>query len=202
MTEAGAILLAAGLSRRMGERNKLLLPRRGQPLVRYVARSYCAALRGPVTVVLGHEAEAVAHALRDLPVTLVWNPDYTAGQMTSLAAGLAKAPAARVLLIGLADQPLLTPADLHVLLAAHHAADPDRITIPVRGEMRGNPIVVPDSLRPRLTEDPDRPGCLRFTRDHPEAVQRLPLPSDGYYTDIDTPEAYDALCKADARGAA
>ena len=31
------ILLAAGLSTRMGARNKMLLPVRGQPLIRHVA---------------------------------------------------------------------------------------------------------------------------------------------------------------------
>jgi molybdenum cofactor cytidylyltransferase len=41
--------------------------------------------------------------------------------------------------------------------------------------------------------DPKSPGCKKFTRTHPEYVQFQTLPSRGFYTDIDTPEAYETL---------
>ena len=40
-----AVLLAAGMSRRMGERNKLLIEIGGVPLVRRIARVYLDAWR-------------------------------------------------------------------------------------------------------------------------------------------------------------
>ena len=77
--------------------------------------------------------------------------------------------------------------------AAHAAADPGRISIPRRGDRRGNPIAVPDPLRAGLLADPHAPGCKRFTRDNPDLVQFHPLAASGFYTDIDTPDAYAAF---------
>lgn len=60
--EVGAILLAAGASRRMGEANKLLLEVDGVPMVARVAAAIEAAGL-PMLVVLGWEAELVGAAL-------------------------------------------------------------------------------------------------------------------------------------------
>lgn len=195
MPKYNAILLAAGLSTRMGAANKLLLPWGAQTVIEAVAATYLAAIDGTLTVVTGHEAEHVQAALSGLDVQFAHNPNYAQGQPTSVATGLKAAPQSDNLLIGLGDQPLLTPTDLATLMTAHNKIN-SRITIPVQGEDRGNPIVVPATLRPRLTENPDRPGCMRFTREHPECVARLPMTSPGFFTDIDTPEAYAALANA------
>ncbi|MEX0337716.1 MAG: NTP transferase domain-containing protein, partial [Arenibacterium sp.] len=187
------ILLAAGISRRMGARNKLLLPVNGVAMVRHVAEMYLKAVDGPVIVVTGFEAARVEAVLTGTRLEFVHNEDFADGQPSSVATGLRRAPEADMLLIGLADQPLLRSDDLNTLITAHRAGDPGKITIPVWGDQRGNPIVVPHTLRPRLTENPDRPGCMRFTRDHREHVQQVALSAPGFYTDIDTPAEYDAL---------
>ena len=85
MFKASAILLAAGLSRRMGAQNKLLLPVHGVPLVRYVVDTDTSAIDGPVLVVLGHQAEHVAAALAGSSAERVFNPHYADGQLTSVS---------------------------------------------------------------------------------------------------------------------
>jgi molybdenum cofactor cytidylyltransferase len=77
--KVAAVLLAAGLSSRMGGRNKLLIEIGGEPLVRRSARTYLAA-GADVHVVLGHEAGAVRVALAGLPLTFVENPNFAVGQ--------------------------------------------------------------------------------------------------------------------------
>ena len=193
MRETIAIILAAGLSRRMGARNKLLLPVNGVPMIRHMVDTYHAVTQRPVLVVTGHQADAVETSLSGCDVQTVYNPDFAHGQQTSVACGLRAAQGAARILIGLGDQPRLTGGDLKKMLAAHCAADPARISIPMTGEQRGNPIVVPDVLRDRLLVDPRSPGCKIFTRAHPEHVQFHALRSPGYYADVDTPDAYDAL---------
>ena len=196
MTETTAILLAAGLSRRMGAQNKLLLPIDGVPMIRRVAQQYQDAIDGPVLVVLGHEAHLVEAALDGTGVDTVFNAGFAAGQFTSVAAGLQNAVDAQTLLIGLGDQPLLTSADILALLTAHYCADPDKISIPVHQGNRGNPLAVPRSLRARLLEDPKNPGCQKFTRANLDLVQELPLHTHGLFVDIDTPDAYQTHCLA------
>ena len=201
MNESAAILLAAGLSRRMGAQNKLLMQVAGKPMVRHLAETYLSVLSTPLTVVTGHEADKVRDALAGLPVVFAHNETYAEGQPGSVATGLGVAPDAELLLIGLADQPRLRPDDLLQLLQWHRANDPARITVPKRTTRRGNPILVPRVLRPRLTENPNRPGCMRLTRDEPDLVQFAPLKSDGFYEDVDTPEDYAALMKTKAEAA-
>ncbi|MDX8347349.1 nucleotidyltransferase family protein [Cognatiyoonia sp. IB215446] len=184
MHSIAAILLAAGLSSRMGPQNKLLLDVEGEPLVRRVARAYLSVLDGPLTVVTGFEAEQVRTVLNDLPVHFAHNAAFAGGQPGSVATGLKHAPEAELLAVGLGDQPLLTPYDLTKLIAAQRAGDSKKITIPVHAGQRGNPIIVPRALRHRLTENPARPGCMRFTRDHPEHVQAAELDARGFYADV------------------
>ena len=193
MDDVAAILLAAGLSRRLGARNKLLMSIAGKPMVRHLAETYLSVLTSPLTVVTGHEADKVRAALAGLSVVVAHNENFAEGQPGSVATGLRVAPEAELLLIGLADQTHLNSADLMQLLHWHRANDPSKITVPKRGAERGNPILVPRVLRSRLTENPGRPGCMRLTRDEPELVQFAPLTADGFYADVDTPEDYEAL---------
>lgn len=193
MRDVAAIIVAAGMSRRMGECNKLLLPVGGVPMIRHMVTVYRAVTTRPVLVVTGHASDAVEAALAGSGAITVFNARYASGQQTSVACGLRAAPEADALLIGLGDQPLLTPEDLHDLLAAHADGDPRRISIPVRDHRRGNPIVVPGALRGRLLDDPRSPGCKTFTRAHPEHVRFHALAARGFYADMDTPEAYAAF---------
>ena len=196
MGDVAAIILAAGLSRRMGARNKLLLPVGRVPMIRHMVDTYRAIATHSVLVVTGHEATEIEAALAGSGATTLFNPDFADGQPTSVACGLRAADGVDTMVIGLGDQPLLTGGDLRALLAAHQAADRDRISIPRWDEQRGNPIVVPGSLRARLLADPTSPGCKKFTRTFPEHVQFHALSAPGFYADIDTPEAYDALVLA------
>lgn len=193
MSDLTVILLAAGLSRRMGAPNKLLLPVGGVPMIRHMVNIYSGITDRPVLVVTGHEAEDIETALEGSAAQIVFNPDFAQGQPTSVVCGLRAADPASDVLIGLSDQPLLTADDLRELLKAHGAGDPDRVSIPSHNNQRGNPIVVPASLRPKLLADPHSPGCKKFTRANPGEVQFHSLPAAGFYTDIDTPEAYEAL---------
>ncbi len=193
MGDVTAILLAAGLSRRMGARNKLLLPINGVPMIRHMVGVYQAVTQSPILVVTGHQADAIEGSLSGCDVRLIFNSDFAEGQQTSVAFGLRAAKDGAPILIGLGDQPLLTSDDLHRLLKAHEAADPKRISIPKVGNQRGNPIVIPTILHKRVLADPQSLGCKAFIRNHPKHVQFHALSAPGFYADVDTPDAYDAL---------
>lgn len=178
----------------MGAHNKLLLPvAGGVPMIRHMVMTYAVVTDGPVVVVTGHEDEAIKASLDGCDIEIAHNPAFANGQQTSVACGLRAVPDAGQILIGLGDQPTLMPDHLKVFLDAHKAADPARISIPLLNEQRGNPILVPGPLREHLLADPRSPGCKTFTRANPEHVQFHALASAGFYTDVDTPDAYAAL---------
>ena len=193
MFERAAIILAAGLSRRMGAVNKLLIEFDGVPMIRRAVQTCVDLCDGPVTVVTGYQAKAIEHALNGLAVNFAFNPHYEAGQKTSVAAGLVATPDARATLIVLGDQPLLTAGHLSWLLTQHHQNDGPCITVPVQGDTHGNPLIIPHALKPRLLADRNNPGCQRFTRENPQLVQRVAATDPAFYSDIDTPEDLKTL---------
>ena len=83
-----AIVLAAGRSTRMQERNKLLLPWGEKRIVEVVVETLAGAPLTEVVVVTGHQHAAVEEALRDCAVRLVHNPHYAEGLSTSIRAGV------------------------------------------------------------------------------------------------------------------
>lgn len=199
MADFDAIVLAAGVSSRMGAKNKLLLDWQGAPLVAHVVRCYVNALKGEVAVVTGFEADQIKDALKGLPVTLIHNASFETGQQSSVVTALRRTSTTAATLLGLGDQPLLEPDDLRWLMSVHQTHDPKKITVPNRNGIRGNPIVIPAGLRSRMLQNPHAPGCRRFTRENPELISNVESERPGFFTDIDTPGDY-ALLKASDGG--
>jgi molybdenum cofactor cytidylyltransferase len=100
------IVLAAGTSSRLG-RPKQLLDLGGKPVLQHVVDAALAAPLDEVVVVLGHAAREIGDAVPPKGrVRFALNPDFEAGQSTSLRTGLRAADAgskAAVVLLG--DQP-------------------------------------------------------------------------------------------------
>lgn len=185
----GALLMAAGRSTRMATAtagaHKLLAQWRGQPLVAHAAGALLAAGL-PVLVVLGHEAAAVRAALAGLDLRFVLAEDYALGLAHSLRAGLAAAPADwDAALVALGDMPCIEP-ELLVLLAAA-----DGVAMPVFDGKRGNPVRWPRAHWPALMTLRGDEGARRLLKNL--TVTEVLAPSDAVLTDIDTPEALEAL---------
>lgn len=182
------VIVAAGISRRMGAANKLLLPIGGVPMVRHVVMRH-RAVADHVIVVTGHDRDAVVEALAGLDVVLVHNPDFAEGQARSVAAGVSSAPLdGRALIVALGDQPLLQTEDIAFLIDGFDGDGGERICIPVHAGQRGNPVIFPAALARTMRHDGKSPGCRRFIDAHPELVYWLPASNDHFTTDVDTPE--------------
>ena len=189
------ILLAAGMSQRMGGLNKLLLPINGVPMVRHMALTLVAFADVSPVVVLGHEAERVAAALDGIALTMITNAHYQSGQMSSVTAGLIAAGQAANYMICLADLPLLTAADCAALFAAHKKAGVGQITVPVQREdgifvRRGNPIIMPASARHKILKEKTNLGCRGLLNNHPDLIYPFDSCAKGFYVDIDTQDAF------------
>jgi molybdenum cofactor cytidylyltransferase len=143
------VVLAAGLSSRMG-RNKLLLDLAGKSVVRRAAEKALAAELAPVLVVVGHERERVEAELRGLPCLPVVNPDYESGMNSSLRTGIAAVPddCAGALVL-LADMPLVTTNMLRALCDAFAEGDAP-LVISTFDEVVAPPILYGRALFPEL----------------------------------------------------
>jgi molybdenum cofactor cytidylyltransferase len=201
-----AVVLAAGMSTRMG-RNKLLLTFRDKPLVVHAVDTLLASKVGEIIVVLGHESEKASDRLEDNAdsvsvgtqrrrVRLVENPEYREGLSTSVRTGVqAVSPQAEAIMIYLADQPLLEPEDVDRIIAAFGAAKTENKTIVVpffKGE-RGNPVLLDASLRDSILGIVGDVGCKGVIKRYPEKVYAIEMENDHVVRDVDDVQAYERL---------
>ena len=201
MADRQVILLAAGESRRMGVPNKLLLKIGGVPLVRRTAEALAAIPDADVTVVLGYEADAIRAALDGMLVDFTTNDDHATGQMSSVYAGLAAAGESSCYLIAPADMPRLTTLDCLLLLDAHDEAPERRVTVPYRAHAgvrkRGNPVILPASAAQSVLDGGVNLGCRGLLDREPDLLHAFETDRDGFFVDMDTPDAYaDVLADA------
>ena len=185
-----AIVLAAGLARRMG-RQKVLLDLQGKPVVRWAVEALLP-LVDEVVVVTGREDAEVREALAGLAVRCAQNPRPEAGQGSSIAVGVAALkPWTRAVLIALGDQPRLPAGVVPALLAAHTRSG-RAIVAPVYRGTQGNPVLFAASVFPELRALTGDAGARAVVAADPERVERvpfdLPMPPD-----VDTPEDFARL---------
>nr|WP_305888945.1 nucleotidyltransferase family protein [Parvularcula maris] len=132
--------MAAGLSRRFGEEDKLLAPWRGKPLVSYAAKVLRSLpLDGLAAVV---RSDAVARELGE--IDHIHQPAPERGQGTSLAIGAAYAAEQQAdrLLILLADMPLVSARHAEEVLKT---CTDDRPCLSRDGELVAPPACFPGS---------------------------------------------------------
>ncbi len=190
----GALLLAAGRSRRMGGPNKLLADIDGVPMVAHVARRLLASRARPIVAVLGNQADEVEAALGKLPVEKIRNPEFAGGLSTSLKRGIAALPPdLDGALICLGDMPLVTGRHLDRLIAAFNPLEGRAIIVPTRRGKRGNPVLWSKRFFPEMAELAGDVGAKHLIGEHAELVGEIEMDDDAILVDIDTPEALDAL---------
>ena len=191
--KVGAVILAAGSSRRAGRINKLLHDIEGEPMIRRVARTTIDSGVHTGVVVLGHEAERVREALRDLPVEFVVNDTHTEGMGTSIARGVDAISSTDVdaAFIVLGDMPFLRVEDLERLLAAYRASPRHSIVVPEAGHgpdrRLGNPVLWPRRYFEELRRLRGDRGAKPILLAASETAVRVPLDHPGVLRDIDTP---------------
>jgi molybdenum cofactor cytidylyltransferase len=189
----GALLLAAGQSRRMGS-NKLLEDIDGRPMVVRTAQRLLSSRARPIVAVLGNQAEAVDAALGRLPVERVGNPAYAEGLSTSLKRGLAALPPdIDGVIVCLGDMPLVAGRDLDRLIAAFNPLEGRAIIVPTRRGKRGNPVLWARRFFPEMTELAGDVGAKHLIGEHAELVAEVEMDSDNVLVDIDTPDALAEL---------
>jgi molybdenum cofactor cytidylyltransferase len=191
-----ALVLAAGRSTRMGEANKLLMDLHGSPMIARTVSAIAASAATPLVVVTGHDADAVAAALKGQRITLVHNPRFAEGMATSLKAGLAALPTdADGVLVCLGDMPAVTAAALGKLIAAFNPTEGRAIIVPTYQGKRGNPVLFARAYVDEMREAEGDVGARALLSQHAEAVYEVETDA-GVLADADTPAAFAAL-KAD-----
>lgn len=185
MKPAG-VILAAGLSSRMG-RPKALLPFLQTTFLGSLVEAFTAVLDQTV-VVLGCHAERIRPTLGDHPgLQVVVNADYELGMLSSLQAGLAMAPEGAPAVFTLVDHPGLLRGSLERLIEISEQTQAPVVIPRFRGE-RGHPVVISASVASELRALPAEASPKDVIRAHRPATVFVDLDDPAVTLDIDRPE--------------
>jgi CTP:molybdopterin cytidylyltransferase MocA len=183
-----AVVLAAGLGRRMRGPNKLLLPWRGMSIIRRVVSEAVASHCERVVVVLGFEADRVRHELDGLPVEFVVNDEFEQGMGTSVRAGAMAVEDSSAVVVCLGDMPQVDASVINALVDAYGQSAGVKACQPVYEGQRGNPVLwgadTLDDLR-RLEGDE---GARKLLRQLGDTLVLVPVTQQGVLLDTDTPD--------------
>jgi molybdenum cofactor cytidylyltransferase len=185
----GAVVLAAGESRRFGS-PKQLLPWGQKTLLQHVVDTVLGSSVQDIFVVLGYRAEQIGALLGDRPVRLVINKDWKRGLSGSVKAGLQALPEnyeACFFLLG--DQPNVTTELINSMLDRYRRTLATIVAPSYRG-CRGNPVLFGRSLfQELLTLEGDRGGRDVILR-HQGQVETVEAEEESIFLDIDTRADY------------
>jgi molybdenum cofactor cytidylyltransferase len=199
-SRTSAIILAAGMSSRMGA-PKQLLQLDDRPLLQHVLDNVRASRVAEIILVLGFEARAIEQGIDTQNLCVVINENFRQGMGTSLKAGLGSVDSqSQAALIVLADQPFVRSRTLDRLIAKHQAGRA-QIVIPTYRGFRGNPVLLDRSVFPEVMALTGDVGCRAIFGDHIEGIVKLDVDDVGILLDIDRQSDFEELRKAGSRDA-
>lgn len=192
------VILSAGESSRMGQ-PKALLPIGGQTFIEKIVGALREAGLQNIIVILGHDAEAMRQKIAHLPVTILVNPDYRKGQLSSLRVAIRHLLAndsCSGLLVHLVDHPYID-APLVNLLIQRFEDSGKLIAVPRFHGKRGHPVIFARSLFDELLNAPEDQGAKAVVNAHRDETLEIETEDAGITLDIDTPELYRQHVKGD-----
>ena len=194
-TKLNIILLAAGLSRRMGDANKLLLPFKNSTILQTTLENILTADIGNIIVVVGYEADKVKKILENYPsISIVENIFYEQGMTSSIQTGVKYLkPENNGLMICLGDMLFIESEEYRQIanFFLDASKEDDKIIVqPEFKQMIGNPIVFSDCYLNEISSHGAPEGCREIIQKHKVHLKKVTMSSNNILKDIDKKEDY------------
>lgn len=183
-----AVILAAGLSRRLG-RPKQLLKLGSKTIIEHVTENVLKTKVCEVNVVLGAHCQKIEQVLNPYPVKCVYNPCYKDGIGTSVAVGAAGVVSnVNGIMFVVGDQPLLSSDYMNHLLKIFLEKKP--LILKPENSM---PAIFAIDLKEELMGLTGDTGGRQLIKKYREKVVTLPGIPAQQSLDIDTEKDYKKI---------
>jgi len=186
-----ALVLAAGMSSRMGQPKVLLPWARNTTIIEHILMQLLLARFDHIHVITGNRAGEVRRRATKYGVEVVHNPNYETGEiLSSLKTGLESLPgniAAALIVLG--DQPRVQPRVINQILMAY-AEGCGPIVAPRYQGQRGHPILVDRRYWPEFFALPSDAAPRDVIKRHESDITYVDVNTDSVLGDVDTPEDY------------
>ena len=139
------ILLAAGESKRFGDKNKLSEIINGKPIINHILDTLFEIFDpSELIVIVGHEQNIIKNLIFNKDIKILENKDYRKGIGTSIALGMnnLNADIDGVMIIP-ADMPYINSKDLINLEKKFMELNCVKVVMPEHNYQIGNPVILP-----------------------------------------------------------
>jgi molybdenum cofactor cytidylyltransferase len=189
MYRVGAIILAAGMSKRMGQ-PKLLMSLKGKPLFRYPLEQAIRNQLSPICLIGGKHMQAFQMEATDLQnVEYIDNPNYEKGMSTSLKKGIKNMKGrSDAAFIFLADQPFVPDKVIQIMI--QQFGKDTRLVRPQYQGNFGHPILIDNSLYDEFLKLEGDQGGKEIIKKYKNETRILSFKDSIWGMDIDTEEDY------------
>ena len=160
------ILLAAGESKRFGDKNKLSEIINGKPIINHILDTLCEIFDpSELIVIVGHEQNIIKNLIFNKDIKILENKDYRKGIGTSIALGMnnLNADIDGVMIIP-ADMPYINSKDLINLEKKFMELNCVKVIMPEYNYRIGNPVILPRNYFKTLKSLKDDFGARSLIR--------------------------------------
>jgi len=184
-----AIILAAGESKRMGK-PKLLLPFGEKTIIETVIDNVIQSKVEKILVVLGSNWKKIKKKIKNLPLKIIVNSNFTKGMLSSVQCGFQTLPKnTQAVLVVLGDQPAVSSAIIDKIIDAFKRIKKG-IVLPVYKNNRGHPVLIDMKYRDEVENLSPDVGLRDLVYNHPEDILEVEVETPGILGDIDDMEDY------------
>lgn len=184
-----AIVMASGLSKRMG-RNKLLLEYKNRPIIDYTLRPLKDINFMEVIVV--SQYEEVLNLAKEYKFKAVKNNNAILGQSESIKLGIQNSKACDGFMFFVGDQPFVNKDDIKSIIQTF-TEDKSYIVIPKFNSKFGNPVIFPYNKKDELMLLKDDEKGKKIIKSSTK-IKYIDVKEEMLF-DIDTKEDYDRIMR-------
>lgn len=192
----GAIVLAAGQSRRAGVAKLLVEGADGLPMFMRCVNAAIASNAKPVFVITGYRHEELEEWLQKLDVNVIYNPAYETGVRTSIQLGLKAMPSAcdgAILLP--ADMPEITSAELNKLINKVDTSLPKFVNFLTHKGVKSNPVLWSKSLYDKADLVPENAAFRVVFAEHADYSHAIEIKDSRILQDLNFPNEVKEYAK-------
>lgn len=195
-TPAGinGLILAAGMSRRMGD-FKPLMPLQGGTVIEKTVDSMLDAGIDRIVIVLGYRGEEVEKLLRlryPDELILVKNPHYaTSDMLESVKCGLKCMPECRAFFLLPGDMPVIKKSTFLKMIRVKNAGYPS-ILFPTVDGYRKHPPLIDSFFIPDILNYQGEGGLRQLWKQMKSGIFTIPVDDQGVCMDLDTRMDYES----------
>jgi len=149
-----------------------------------------------ITIVTGYYHDQIEPLIaEDFSLKIVRHPAPEQGQQSSVSLGLKNLQGnPDLILISLADQPLIVENDLHELVRAYdNRPAQTEILYPVVNGQRGNPVLMSASSVADFLTNSSEITCRQYIDAHDSVVYKYSTQNEHFIADLDTPDDLTTL---------